>query len=318
MTIGIAGVLVALHLSQRPLKVILRSAHRMAAGDLTSRIERIPSGPAGALATAFNQLNVNLRSLVNDTRRQIDTIRVAVDQISAGGQDLASRTEAQASSLEQTAASTEEISGTVRHNAQAAQQASEMARDASRAIGRSSEVVTGVGNSMDEIQGGARRISEITSVIDSIAFQTNLLALNAAVEAARAGEQGRGFAVVAGEVRNLAQSSAGAAREIKALIQDSVGRVDAGAQVVEGAGRTMVDIVERAQLMSGIIGGISTSASEQNAGIGQIGAAVQSLDEMTQQNAALVQQSTSAAAELKAQAQILAERVARFSLPTVV
>ncbi len=312
MTIGIAGVLVALHLSQRPLKVILRSAHRMAAGDLTSRIERIPSGPAGALATAFNQLNVNLRSLVNDTRRQIDTIRVAVDQISAGGQDLASRTEAQASSLEQTAASTEEISGTVRHNAQAAQQASEMARDASRATGRSSEVVTGVGNSMDEIQGGARRISEITSVIDSIAFQTNLLALNAAVEAARAGEQGRGFAVVAGEVRALAQRTLGSASEIRALITQSTRSIDAGGQQAVLARQAIDEAVHAVDRVSELMEHISAASSEQQTGIAQINEAVAHLDGITQQNAAMVERLSSSAVGLKERSSELAEAVAIF------
>ncbi|HQP67581.1 MAG TPA: methyl-accepting chemotaxis protein [Quisquiliibacterium sp.] len=312
VALGVAGVMFALHRSQRPLGIILRAAHRMAAGDLTSRIETIPAGAAGPLALAFNQLNVNLRSLVNDTRRQIESIRAAVEQISAGGQDLASRTEAQASSLEQTAASTEEISGTVRNNAQAAQQASTMARDASEATGRSREVVTGVGSSMDDIQAGARRISEITSVIDAIAFQTNLLALNAAVEAARAGEQGRGFAVVAGEVRALAQRTLGSASEIRTLIAQSTRSIDSGGQQTELAREAIAQAVHAVDRVSELMEHISAASSEQLTGISQINEAVAHLDGITQQNAAMVGRLASAAVGLKEQSSELAEAVSIF------
>jgi methyl-accepting chemotaxis protein len=288
----------------------------MTQGDLTTTPRPWGKDEPARLMFTLASLQSSLREMVGQVRATSDAVLASSAAIAENAINLSARTESAAASLQQTAASMEQITATVRQSADGAGEAARLARENAGVAQQGGEVIGEVVSTMQQINQSSKRIGDIIGTIDGIAFQTNILALNAAVEAARAGEQGRGFAVVAGEVRNLAQSSAGAAREIKALIQDSVGRVDAGAQVVEGAGRTMVDIVERAQLMSGIIGGISTSASEQNAGIGQIGAAVQSLDEMTQQNAALVQQSTSAAAELKEQAQILAERVARFSLPT--
>src|SRR5262249_29650469 len=236
----------------------------------------------------------------------------ASGQIAAGNHDLSSRTEQTASNLQETAASMEELTGTVTHTADSARKANELASSATAAAARGGEVVGQGVSAMEEINASSRRIGDITGVIDGIAFQTNILALNAAVEAARAGEQGRGFAVVASEVRSLAQRSANAAREIKQLIAESVERVESGTRLVGEAGTSMSDIVTSVQHVSAIINEITHAAGEQSSGIGQVNVAVSELDRMTQQNAALVEESAAAAESLKEQARRLAEVVQVF------
>ena len=252
--------------------------------------------------------------IVGEVRLSSDSIATGSSEIATGNADLSQRTEEQASNLEETAASMEELTSTVKNNADTAHKAAALAGEASRAAVQGGEVVAQVVSPMEEISAASRKITDIISVIDGIAFQTNILALNAAVEAARAGEQGRGFAVVASEVRSLAQRSADAAREIKTLIGASVEKVENGTQLVSEAGRSMEGIVAQVQRVSDLIGEISSATSEQTTGISQVGEAVTQLDQVTQQNAALVEQSAAAADSLRHQAAKLAEVVSVFRL----
>jgi methyl-accepting chemotaxis protein len=289
-------------------------AEAVAAGDLTREIEVTGADEISALQAALSRMVIRLRTMVQQVNSGVESVGTASSEIAQGNQDLSSRTEQQASSLQQTAASMEQMTSTVKHNADTANQASQLASAASQVAERGGVVVAQVVSRMGEISQSSRKIEEIITVIDGIAFQTNILALNAAVEAARAGEQGRGFAVVAGEVRNLAQRSAQAAREIKSLIADSVAKVESGSTLVHEAGQTMGDIVAQVKRVTDLIGEITSATLEQSSGIGQVNQAVTQLDQMTQQNAALVEQSAAAAQSLKDQADRLAEAVAAFKV----
>jgi methyl-accepting chemotaxis protein len=259
-------------------------------------------------------MNESLGKVVGDVRASTDSISTASQEIATGNTDLSSRTEQTASNLQQAASSMEQLTGTVKQSADSARQANQLASSAAEVAARGGNVVSQVVTTMDEINASSKKISDIIGVIDGIAFQTNILALNAAVEAARAGEQGRGFAVVASEVRSLAGRSAEAAREIKGLIGASVDKVEAGSRLVADAGATMTEIVGSVQRVSDIIGEITAASSEQSDGIGQINTSVIHLDQMTQQNAALVEESAAAAESLKEQAKRLAQVVSVFKL----
>ncbi|MDP9902283.1 methyl-accepting chemotaxis protein [Variovorax ginsengisoli] len=298
----------------RPLNDALRLAQTVAAGDLSQHMEIRSGDELGRLLGALDAMNQNLHRVVGEVRTGTQTITVASSQIAAGNQDLSSRTEEQASSLEETAASMEELTSTVKQNAENARQANELASSASAVAVRGGAVVNQVVDTMGAINTSSRKIVDIIGVIDGIAFQTNILALNAAVEAARAGEQGRGFAVVASEVRNLAQRSASAAKEIKGLIDDSVHKVDIGSHQVAEAGRTMQEIVQSVQRVTDIMGEISSASQEQTTGIEQINQAITQMDQVTQQNAALVEEAAAAAASLQGQARKLAKTVGIFKL----
>ncbi|MGA0611770.1 methyl-accepting chemotaxis protein [Caldimonas sp. KR1-144] len=287
-------------------------ANRIAAGDLTQKVDVDAYGEFKRLAKALSQVSVNLRAIVSDVRAEVAGVNHAVEQIALGNKDLSSRTESQASSLQQTAASMQQMTEAVKQSADNSAQANQLAASAASAAGRGGEVVGRVVSTMDDISQSSRKIADIIGVIDGIAFQTNILALNAAVEAARAGEQGRGFAVVAGEVRNLAQRSAGAAKEIKTLIETSVDNVASGARLVNDAGAAMTDIVGQVKRVTDLIAEISASAKEQSLGIGQVNQAMTTLDDGTQQNAALVEESGSAAESLRQQAHRLTEVVSAF------
>jgi methyl-accepting chemotaxis protein len=312
--IGAAAAFVLSRSITVPLRQAADSARRIADGDLTNPIHADGRDEAAQLLQALKGMQDNLAHVVSNVRGNAEGVASASSQIAQGNQDLSARTEQQASALEETAASMEQLSSTVRLNADNAQQANQLAMSASTVASQGGEVVARVVDTMKGINDSSRRIADIISVIDGIAFQTNILALNAAVEAARAGEQGRGFAVVAGEVRNLAQRSAEAAKEIKGLISASVDRVEAGSQLVANAGETMTQIVGSVQRVTDIMGEISAAAGEQSDGIGQVNTAVSHLDQMTQQNAALVEQSTAAAQSLREQATRLAEVVQVFRL----
>ena len=292
----------------------VKVAQTVAAGDLGSRIVVERHDEIGTMLRALKHMNESLVAIVGDVRDASESIATGSSQIAQGNTDLSQRTEEQASNLEQTAASMEQLTATVRHNADTARRASELAEGAARVAAQGGEVVGQVVTTMDGITHSSRRITDIIGVIDGIAFQTNILALNAAVEAARAGEQGRGFAVVAGEVRTLAQRSATAAKEIKVLIGQSVGKVENGTRLVGDAGRTMGDIVEQVRRVSELITEISDASDEQSRGIGQIGDAVTQLDQVTQQNAALVEESAAAAESLRVQADSLSRTVSTFRL----
>ena len=296
----------------RPLQQLLRQAQSVAAGNpqASQGLNRIDE--IGMLQRSINQAGLNLNSLVDDVSSQISGLRLASGEIAAGNHDLSARTEQTASSLEQTAAAMEQIHGTVRNSADAAQQASQLSALASAAAEKGGHAVGEVVSTMQDIVQRSRQIGDITGVIDGIAFQTNLLALNAAVEAARAGEQGRGFAVVAAEVRGLAQRSANAARQIKQLIANSATRVEEGTRLVAGAGDTMTEIQQQVKRVDQLIAEISRATTEQSDGVGQVNAAVTLLDQSTQQNAALVEQSAAAAESLRQQADRLSEAVAVF------
>ncbi|ARP94305.1 methyl-accepting chemotaxis protein [Bordetella genomosp. 13] len=298
----------------RPLVEAGQHFDKIAAGDLTSRVEVRNNNEIGQLFSALKRMQESLTRTVSAVRRGVDEINVGAQEISAGNTDLSSRTEEQAASLEETAASMEELASTVKQNADNARQANQLAASASQVAERGGAAVSEVVNTMDGISASSRKISEIVSVIDGIAFQTNILALNAAVEAARAGEQGKGFAVVAGEVRSLAQRSAQAAKEIKVLIEDSVSKVGTGSQQVERAGATMQEIVASVKRVTDIMGEISAASEEQSSGIDQVNRAVSQMDEVTQQNAALVEEAAAAAGSLQEQAQRLAEAVAVFRI----
>ncbi|MED5619737.1 methyl-accepting chemotaxis protein [Ideonella sp. BN130291] len=296
----------------KPIREARSLAQAIAAGDLTHQIEVHGSDEASDLLGALRAMQDSLRGLVGQLRESAESIQTASSEVASGNHDLSQRTEQAASSLQQTASSMTQLTGTVRQSAEAASQANQLASSASAVASRGGDVVAQVVSTMDQINSSSKKIADIIGVIDGIAFQTNILALNAAVEAARAGEQGRGFAVVAGEVRSLAQRSAEAAKEIKGLIGTSVDKVETGARLVEDAGKTMTEIVASVQRVTDIIGEITAASSEQSGGIGQINTAVNQLDQMTQQNAALVEESAAAAESLKDQAHKLAGLVATF------
>ncbi|MFZ4624832.1 MAG: methyl-accepting chemotaxis protein [Rhodoferax sp.] len=295
------------------LSEAMTAARRVAAGDLT-KIQASGSHVPDSLAGALDTMMTTLVATVTHVRQGAEAVASASTQIAQGNQDLSSRTESQASALEQTAASMEELSATVKQNADNAAQANQLAMNASTVAVAGGEVVAQVVETMKGINDASRRISDIISVIDGIAFQTNILALNAAVEAARAGEQGRGFAVVASEVRSLAGRSADAAKEIKGLINTSVERVEQGTALVDRAGSTMTEVVTSIKRVTDIMGAISAASSEQSLGVSQVGEAVTQMDQVTQQNAALVEEMAAAASSLKSQAQDLVGTVAMFKL----
>jgi methyl-accepting chemotaxis protein len=313
----LAGVAIAWRMTvsiTAPVRDAVQAARAVASGDLTQKITSSRGDELGDLLKALADMKSSLLSTVTQVRSATDSINTASVEIASGNQDLSARTEGAASNLQQTAASMEQLTSTVRNSADAARQANQLASNAAEIAARGGQVVSQVVSTMDEINHSSKKISDIIGVIDGIAFQTNILALNAAVEAARAGEQGRGFAVVAGEVRNLAQRSAEAAKEIKGLIGTSVDKVEAGSRLVADAGTTMSEIVGSVQRVSDIIGEITAASGEQSDGIAQVNTAVNQLDQMTQQNAALVEESAAAAESLKDQAQRLAQVVAVFRI----
>ena len=298
----------------RPLTNAMVIAERVASGDLTMDIHADGQSETARLLASLKLMNDNLKRIVTDVHTSVETIGSASNDIASGNADLSSRTESQASSLEETASSMEEITATVRQNADNAKQANQLAGYASEVALKGGQVVSEVVDTMGAINDSSRKIVDIISVIDGIAFQTNILALNAAVEAARAGEQGRGFAVVAAEVRNLAQRSAAAAKEIKTLINDSVEKVDAGNRLVSQAGSSMDDIVSSVQRVTSIISDIVMASQEQAAGINQVNDAITHLDETTQQNSALVEEAAAAAESLNEQVQRLIQTMSVFKL----
>ncbi|TDQ40637.1 methyl-accepting chemotaxis protein [Tepidicella xavieri] len=314
----IAGIVIGAYFLIRnirtPLNEAVTFAEQIAAGNLTAHIRANRQDEFGAMIKALNGMRDQLVHVVADVRQGTDNISVAAREIAAGNQDLSARTEQTASNLEETAASMEEMSGAIKQSADSARVANQLAATAGQSAEMGGKVVGDVIRTMEDINAASRKIADIITVIDGIAFQTNILALNAAVEAARAGEQGRGFAVVAGEVRTLAQRSAQAAKEIKELIGNSVDRVAAGSELVNQAGETMREIVENVTRVRDIIGEIASSAAEQADGATQINAAVSNLDQMTQQNAALVEESAAAAASMSEQAAQLAEVVKTFRI----
>jgi methyl-accepting chemotaxis protein len=297
-----------------PIREAVVVAETVAAGDLTRHIESSAKDETGALLRALRHMNDSLTGIVSEVRGGTSSIHGAAGEISAGNLDLSSRTEQQAASLEETTASMAHLTDTVRQNADNARQANQLAITASSVATQGGEVVGQVIQTMGSINESSRKIVDIIAVIDGIAFQTNILALNAAVEAARAGEQGRGFAVVASEVRTLAQRSAAAAKEIKVLIDDSVGKVDAGAKLVDQAGTTMEQVVTSIQRVTDIMAEIASASQEQTSGIEQVNQAIAQMDETTQQNAALVEESAAAASSLQDQAAKLAHAVDLFKL----
>ncbi len=299
----------------RPLRHGIQAAESIAQGDLSMRIAAAQQrDEAGQLLQALAHMQTRLADTVAHVRQNAEGVATASSEIAQGNHDLSARTESQASALQQTAASMEQLGSTVRQNADNAQQANQLALNASNVATQGGEVVAQVVETMRGIHDASRRIADIIGVIDGIAFQTNILALNAAVEAARAGEQGRGFAVVAGEVRNLAQRSADAAKEIKGLIGASVERVEQGSQLVDKAGGTMEAVVTAIRRVTDIMGEISAASKEQASGVAQVGEAITQMDQTTQQNAALVEQSAAAAASLQTQAGELVNAVAVFTL----
>ncbi|QIL43737.1 HAMP domain-containing protein [Acidovorax sp. HDW3] len=297
-----------------PVAEAVQATREMAQGNLAAHLSVRSSDEIGQLLQALLEMRDKLAGVVAGVRRSAEGVATASAEIASGNHDLSARTESQASALEQTAASMEELGSTVRQNADNARQANQLALNASTVAAQGGEVVLQVVDTMRGINEASRKISDIIGVIDGIAFQTNILALNAAVEAARAGEQGRGFAVVAGEVRSLAQRSADAAKEIKGLIGTSVERVDKGSQLVDMAGATMEEVVGAIRRVTDIMGEISAASSEQANGVAQVGEAVTQMDQATQQNAALVEESAAAAASLNQQAQELVSAVAVFQL----
>ncbi|NGX88618.1 HAMP domain-containing protein [Rahnella sp. Lac-M11] len=298
----------------RPLLNAVKVAENVAAGDLTTQIQVNSHDETGQLMQGLKNMNENLLKIVTEVRAGTHAINSASSEIAAGNLDLSSRTEQQASSLEETASAMEQMTATVKQNADNARQANQLAAQASRVAVQGGEVVGEVVNTMEGINASSRKIVDIIAVIDGIAFQTNILALNAAVEAARAGEQGRGFAVVASEVRNLAQRSASAAKEIKSLIDDSVLRVDNGTQLVAKAGATMAEVVSSVKNVTDIVGEIAIASNEQSTGIEEINKAINQMDEVTQQNAALVQEASSAAYSLNEQAERLSQAISIFKV----
>ena len=319
MMIAVLAVSISVWLGVRktliePLNRLIDSIRHIAGGDLVKRIDVESDNEMGELAHSLRHMQGELARTVGEVRQGAHAIYSGASEIAMGNNDLSSRTEQQAASLEETAASMEELTVTVKQNAENARQASHLALSASETAQKGGKVVDNVVQTMRDITASSQKIADIISVIDGIAFQTNILALNAAVEAARAGEQGRGFAVVAGEVRNLAQRSAQAAREIKSLIEDSVNRVDLGSTLVESAGETMDEIVNAVTRVTDIMGEIASASDEQSRGIDQVGLAVSEMDRVTQQNASLVEESAAAAAALEEQASRLTQAVAVFRI----
>ncbi|WP_332856539.1 methyl-accepting chemotaxis protein [Duganella sp. S19_KUP01_CR8] len=304
LTTGITG----------PLQLAVTAARRVAGGDLTGHIDDSARDETGQLLSALKEMNASLLGIVNEVRSGTDHITTSSSEIAAGNQDLSRRTEQQAGALEETASSMEELTSTVKHNADNARQANQLAASAAQVAVKGGTVVSQVVETMDSINQSSRKIVDIIAVIDGIAFQTNILALNAAVEAARAGEQGRGFAVVATEVRNLAQRSASAAKEIKTLIGDSVDKVNQGSKLVADAGLTMDEIVSSVHRVSDIITEITAASTEQSAGINEVYHAIGAMDGVTQQNAALVEQAAAAAESMQQQAAALAQAVSVFKV----
>jgi len=296
-----------------PLRRVLRAAEQVASGEAADDLKLDRCDEVGLIARAINQSGLNLKSLVADVYEQVSGLQVASKEIALANSDLSGRTEQTASSLEETAAAMEQQTATVRQNSDNAQQASEVANAATQMAARGGDAVSNVVSTMALISDSSRKIADIISVIDSIAFQTNILALNAAVEAARAGEQGRGFAVVASEVRSLAGRSAAAAKEIKDLIGNSVQQVESGSRLVADAGQTMTEVVSHVMRVNDLITEITAASKEQTLGITQVGQAVTQLDQMTQQNAAMVEQSSAAADSMSDQARRLADAVRVFS-----
>ncbi|SFT56484.1 methyl-accepting chemotaxis protein [Halomonas saccharevitans] len=297
-----------------PLQTAVETLERIAKADLSGQIRVLSRNEIGKLFTAMRDMQQSLIRIVSDVRDGTDSIHVGSREIAGGNNDLSSRTEQQAASLEQTASSMEELTATVRQNADNARQANGLAQEATQTAERGGQVVEQVVQTMHGIAGSSQKVADITGVIDSIAFQTNILALNASVEAARAGEHGRGFAVVAEEVRNLASRSADAAKEIKGLIDGSVTQVQEGSALVEQAGKTMQDVVNSVRRVTDIMDEISAASQEQSDGIEQVSQAVGQMDQVTQQNASLVQEASSAAASLEEQADRLEQAVAVFKL----
>jgi methyl-accepting chemotaxis protein len=298
----------------QPLHQAEAAATRMAGGDLSMELRGEGQDEAARLLAAMNDMRLQLAGVVHKVRDNSESVATASKEIAMGNGDLSGRTEYQASALQQTAASMDQLGAAVRRNADSASQANQLAMGAASVAQRGGEVVGQVVSTMKGINDSSRRIADIIGVIDGIAFQTNILALNAAVEAARAGEQGRGFAVVASEVRNLAQRSAGAAREIKSLISTSVERVEQGSALVDTAGATMTEVVQAIQRVTDIMGEISSASGEQSGGVIEVGQAISEMEQSTQQNAALVEQSAAAAESLRQQADQLVEVVAVFRL----
>jgi len=298
----------------KPLREATSIANSLASGDLSSKFNTSKTDEAGMLLRALNQMNVNIVAMISDIRTNVRRINTGVSEIAKGNNDLSARTESQASSLEETASSMEELASTVKQNADNARQANQLVMSASSVAARGGEVIGEAKDRMRLISDSANKIADIIGVIDGIAFQTNILALNAAVEAARAGEQGRGFAVVAAEVRNLAHRSAAAAKEIKGLISDSVERVEAGVVFVDQAGTTMAEIVSSVRNVTDIMAEISAASTEQSSGIDQVNHAVNEMDEVTQRNAALVEESAAAAEALKGDVSQLERAASVFKL----
>jgi Methyl-accepting chemotaxis protein len=319
LALVLAAVLLAVWLGIRrilltPLSVVMGHIRQIADGDLTQRLTLNGRNELTQLADTVSHMQRSLINTVTHVREGTDAIYSGTSEIAAGNNDLSSRTEQQSAALEETAASMEQLTATVKQNADNARQAAHLAQSASETARRGGSVVDDVVSTMHDIASSSQKIADITSVIDGIAFQTNILALNAAVEAARAGEQGRGFAVVAGEVRNLASRSAQAAKEIKALIDNSVEQVDTGSALVGSAGDTMHEIVSAVTRVTDIMGEISSASDEQSRGIDQVALAVAEMDKVTQQNAALVEESAAAAAALEEQAGRLSEAVSAFRI----
>ncbi len=310
---GLAGWWVTRSIT-RPIDQAVGLAEAVAQGDLSARVEVTGNDEISTLLASLSRMSQNLAGIVSSVRTSSDSIATGSAQIASGNADLSQRTEQQASALEETAATMEELGTTVRNNADSAKQANQLAEGASAVAAEGGEVVGKVVATMKGINDSSRKIGDIISVIDGIAFQTNILALNAAVEAARAGEQGRGFAVVASEVRSLAQRSAEAAKEIKSLIGRSVEQVEQGTVLVDQAGKTMGEIVSSIKRVTDIVGEITSASVEQSSGVQQVGEAVSQMDQATQQNAALVEESAAAAESLKGQAQQLVQAVAVFKL----
>ena len=313
----VVGVLMALwiiHSITRPLLQAVRISRAVAAGDLSLQFACEGRNEIAQLLQALKDMQSGLVQVVHNVRQGSESVSTASSEIAQGNHDLSARTESQASALEETAASMEELNSNVKQNADSARQANQLAMSASTVAVKGGQVVSQVVETMRGINDASKKISDIISVIDGIAFQTNILALNAAVEAARAGEQGRGFAVVASEVRSLAGRSADAAKEIKTLINASVQRVEQGSALVDQAGATMTEVVGAIRRVTDIMGEISAASSEQSAGVSQIGEAIQQMDHVTQQNAALVEQMAASASSLKEQAQDLVKVVAVFQL----
>jgi aerotaxis receptor len=298
----------------KPLDTARHDIELMSAGDLTGHIVAGGIAELANIMQSLRVLQINMKLLVGQIKESTDLVNTSAREIASGNLDLSGRTESQASSLEETASSMEELTSTVKQNAEGAHHASKLVSSTAEIAANGGEIVSQVITTMGSIKDSSRKIADIIGVIDGIAFQTNILALNAAVEAARAGEQGRGFAVVASEVRNLAQRSAGAAKEIKTLISDSVEQVEVGRKLVDEAGDAMDDIVTSVQLVADIISGTATASQEQSSGIEQVNQAISQMDEITQQNAALVEQAAAAAESLQDQAGKLTQLVDTFKL----